>query len=86
MLKDYFYTNALKLNYMVLNVYEDNSKEGKVLQIIKKIGKKEFTNKEFIQMADQMGIAKESYAYQLLSNTKLAHKIQKGLYETDILN
>lgn len=86
MLKDYFYVNALKLNHMVLNVYEDNSKEGKVLQIIKKIGKKEFTNKEFIQMADHMGIAKESYAYQLLSNTKLAHKIQKGLYETDILN
>ncbi len=86
MLKDYFYTNALKLNHMVLNVYEDNSKEGKVLQVIKKIGKKEFTNKEFIQMADQMGIAKESYAYQLLSNTKLAHKVQKGLYETDVLN
>ncbi|WP_068473196.1 DUF3987 domain-containing protein [Saccharicrinis aurantiacus] len=86
MLKDYFYANALKLNHMVLNVYEDNSKEGKVLRAIKKIGKKEFTNKEFIQVADQMGIAKESYAYQLLSNTKLAHKIQKGLYETDILN
>jgi hypothetical protein len=86
MLKDYFYVNALKLNSMVLNVYEDNSKEGKVLQVIKKIGKKEFTNKEFIQMADQMGIAKESYAYQLLSNTKLAHKVQKGLYETDVLN
>ncbi|WP_068473096.1 DUF3987 domain-containing protein [Saccharicrinis aurantiacus] len=86
MLKDYFYANALKLNHMVLNVYEDNSKEGKVLRIIKKIGKKEFTNKEFIQIADQIGIAKESYAYQLLSNTKLAHKIQKGLYETDILN
>jgi len=86
MLKDYFYVNALKLNHMVLNVYEDNSKEGKVLQVIKKMGKNEFTNKEFIQMADQMGIAKESYAYQLLSNTKLAYKVQKGLYETDILN
>ncbi|MBR8536112.1 DUF3987 domain-containing protein [Carboxylicivirga sediminis] len=86
MLKDYFYVNALKLNNMVLNVYEDNSKEGKVLQVIKKIGKKEFTNKEFIQMADHMGIAKESYAYQLLSNTKLAHKVQKGVYETEILN
>ena len=86
MLNDYFYVNALKLNHMVLNVYEDNSKEGKVLQVIKKMGKNEFTNKEFIQMADQMGIAKESYAYQLLSNTKLAYKVQKGLYETDILN
>jgi hypothetical protein len=86
MLKDYFYVNALKLNNMVLNVYEDNSKEGKVLQVIKKIGKKEFTNKEFIQMADHIGIAKESYAYQLLSNTKLAHKKQKGVYETDVLN
>ncbi|TRX70379.1 DUF3987 domain-containing protein [Carboxylicivirga sp. M1479] len=86
MLKDYFYVNALKLNNMVLNVYEDNSKEGKVLQVIKKIGKKEFTNKEFIQMAGHMGIAKESYAYQLLSNTKLAYKVQKGVYETEVLN
>lgn len=86
MLKDYFFSNALKLNHMVLNVYEDNSKEGKVFQILKKIGKREFTNKEFIEMANKLNIAKESYAYQLLSNTKLAHKVQKGLYETDVLN
>lgn len=86
MLKDYFFTNALKLNHMVLNVYEDNSKEGKVFQVLKKIGKREFTNKEFIDMAIKLNIAKESYAYQLLSNTKLAHKVQKGLYETDVFN
>ncbi|TLX70750.1 DUF3987 domain-containing protein [Labilibacter sediminis] len=86
MLKDYFFSNALKLNHMVLNVYEDNSKEGKVFQVLKKIGKREFTNKEFIEMANKLNIAKESYAYQLLSNTKLAHKKQKGVYETDVLN
>lgn len=86
MLKDYFFANALKLNHMVLNVYEDNSKEGKVFQVLKKIGKREFTNKEFIEMANKLNIAKESYAYQLLSNTKLAHKKQKGVYETDVLS
>jgi len=85
MLKDYFFANALKLNHMVLNVYEDNSKEGKVFQVLKKIGKREFTNKEFIEMANKLNIAKESYAYQLLSNSKLAHKKQKGVYETDVL-
>ncbi|MBP8790149.1 MAG: DUF3987 domain-containing protein [Breznakibacter sp.] len=85
LLKDYFYDNALKLNHMVLDVYEDNSREGKVLQVLKGIGKKEFTNQEFIEMANKLNIAKESYAYQLLGNTKLAHKIQKGLYETDVI-
>ncbi len=85
MLKDYFFNNALKLNHMVLNVYEDNSKEGKVLHVLKKMGKKVFTNKEFIEMAGKLNIAKESYAYQLLSKTKLANKVGKGLYETEIL-
>jgi hypothetical protein len=86
MLKDYFFANALKLNNMVLNMYEDNSKEGKVFRVLKKIGKKKFTNKEFIETASRLNIAKESYAYQLLSNTKLAQKVSKGTYETDVLN
>ncbi len=84
MLKDYFFVNALKSNNMTLNNYENNSKESKVFQIIKKIGKSEFTIKEFIEMANKLNIAKESYAYQLLSNSKLVHKIQKGIYETEI--
>lgn len=85
MLKDYFFANALKLNNMVLNIYEDNSKEGKVFRILKEIGKRQFTNKEFIEMASNLNIAKESYAYQLLSNTKLAQKVTKGMYETEVL-
>lgn len=86
LLKDYFFANALKLNNMVVNIYEDNSKEGKVFRILKEIGKRQFTNKEFIEMASKLNIAKESYAYQLLSNTILAHKVQKGTYETDVLS
>ncbi len=84
-LKDYFYKNALKLNSMVLDVFEDNSKEGKVLKVLRAIGKKEFTNKEFILIADKLGVGKESYAYQLLSNSKLAQKLSRGVYETDVI-
>ena len=86
LLKEYFYKNALKLNSMILDVFEDNSKEGKALKIIKAINKKEFTNKDFIYVAGKLNIAKESYAYRLLSQTKLAQKVSKGLYETDLLD
>ena len=86
MLKEYFYKNALKLNSMILDVFEDNSKEGKVLKIIRVINKKEFTNKDFIQVANKLNIAKESYAYRLLSQTKLAQKMSKGMYETDLID
>lgn len=86
LLKEYFYKNALRLNSMILDVFEDNSKEGKVLKIIRAINKKEFTNKDFIQVANKLNVAKESYAYRLLSQTKLAQKVSKGLYETDLLD
>ncbi len=84
-LKEYFFNTAIKLNKLVLNVYE-NSKEGKVLQILKSIGKSEFTNKEFLLKAEQLNIAKEAYAYKLLSQSKLLSKTHRGLYRTDIFN
>jgi len=84
-LKDYFFNTALELNGMILNVYENNSLEGKVLKVIKAINKECFTIKEFISMAEKLGIAKESYAYKILSQSKLTTKVHRGVYETDVL-
>lgn len=84
-LKEYFFENAKKLNNMTLDVYESNSKEGKVLQIIKAIGKREFSNKEFITKARELNIAKESYAYRLLSQTKLVQNSSRGMYNTEVI-
>ncbi len=84
-LKNYFFNNALKLNKLVLDVYE-NTKEGKVLSILRAIGKKEFTNKEFLEKARQLNLAKEAYAYKLLSQSKILFKISRGTYQTDIFD
>ena len=84
-MKNYFFNNAVKLNKLILDVYE-NTKEGKVLMILKAIGKKEFTHKEFLEKAEQLNLAKESYGYKLLRQSKLLIKISRGTYQTDIFD
>ena len=84
-LKNYFFDTALKLNNLALNVYE-NSIEGKMLKVLKAIGRKEFSTKEFISKAEQLNIAKEAYSYRMLSQSKLVYKVTRGMYQTDIFN
>jgi hypothetical protein len=84
LLKKYFFDNALKLNELILDDYEENSPEGKVFRIIKAIGKEKFPTKEFLKTANELYGIKEAYCYRLLGNTKLAKKEKRGSYETEI--
>lgn len=85
-LKDYFYKNALKINDIIEQSYEENTPNGKVYTILKAIGKETFTSKEFIEQAKLIHHIGRSRSYELLSMSKLTQEQGKGMYRSKIYN